>query len=87
LGVLAWKSIVLFGHYFGFWARLLTKNEDMAKGGEKQRVGELASWRVSMKLVAGGWEREAGSLEPEARSEKPERVAGSGGKKGIGFRG
>jgi hypothetical protein len=40
-----------------------------------------------MKLVAGGWEREAGSLEPEARSEKPERVAGSGGKKGIGFRG
>jgi hypothetical protein len=41
-GIVAWKSIVLLGHYFGFRARLLTRNEDKAKGGEKQRVSQLA---------------------------------------------
>jgi hypothetical protein len=49
LGILAWKSCEINGHYFGFGARLLTKNEDKAKGGESselasQQVGELASW-------------------------------------------
>jgi hypothetical protein len=42
-GILACKLRVIRRHYFGFGARLLTKNEDKAK---RQQVGELASWRV-----------------------------------------
>jgi hypothetical protein len=44
-GILACKFFVLLSHYFGFGARLLTKNEDKAKGAASRRVSELAGQR------------------------------------------
>jgi hypothetical protein len=46
-GILACKWFVIRTHYFGEEVRLLTKNEDKAKGAASRRVSRSASQRKS----------------------------------------